>query len=152
MPEPRIELIPARADEDASLQTFDLTPGALHASPHCSLHSPAHQNHTRRAVLYILTNERSTWFGGWRTGGEQGLVRDVDRADVGMAVDIEIVRRAAVFLRNGVFVSVFVRFPFASAFSLPFPVLPFSLPLLFMSNVVITRLLNGREALTVWFR
>ncbi|KAJ7701154.1 hypothetical protein B0H17DRAFT_924733, partial [Mycena rosella] len=53
------------------------------------------------------------------------LVLDAEQADVGMAVDMEIARRAAVFLGNG----------WSS----------------FTSNVVYTRLVDGREARDIRF-
>lgn len=63
-------------------------------------------------VLYLLTNEESGWLDelkmalrkdGWRTiRTSRDLELDQEQTDVGMAVDMEIARKAAVFIGNGV--------------------------------------------------
>lgn len=63
-------------------------------------------------VLYLLTNDASPWLSepqsalrknGWTTvATSRDLALDADQRDVSMAVDMEIARRAAVFVGNGV--------------------------------------------------
>jgi hypothetical protein len=62
-------------------------------------------------VIYVLTNEQSAWItdlkealqrDGWTVATTRDLVLDTEQRDVSMAVDMEIARRAAVFLGNGV--------------------------------------------------
>jgi hypothetical protein len=63
-------------------------------------------------VLYVLTNADAEWFAefdaaavadGWTTVvSSSDLVLDDEQTDVGMVVDMEIARRAAVFIGNGV--------------------------------------------------
>lgn len=63
-------------------------------------------------VLYILTNDESDWLeqvrqtmkaDGWRVvATSRDLKLDMEGKDVGMAVDMEIARKAAVFIGNGV--------------------------------------------------
>lgn len=69
---------------------------------------------TRRTldVLYLLTNEQSEWLDqlkdalrkdGWYTiRTSKDLILDQEQTDVNMAVDMDIARRAAVFIGNGV--------------------------------------------------
>ncbi|KAJ7676554.1 hypothetical protein DFH06DRAFT_1428091 [Mycena polygramma] len=61
-------------------------------------------------VMYILTNERSTWIEdlktalrleGWSVATSQDMILSTQQTDVSMAVDMEIARRAAVFVGNG---------------------------------------------------
>ncbi|KAJ7701148.1 hypothetical protein B0H17DRAFT_199634 [Mycena rosella] len=95
----------------------------------------AHAGHNATLdVLYVLTNERGAWLDtlknalrddGWRVAASADLVLDAEQVDVGMAVDMEIARRAAVFLGNG----------WSS----------------FTSNVVYTRLVDGRAARDIRF-
>jgi hypothetical protein len=63
-------------------------------------------------VLYLLTNEQSDWLenlkevlrkDGWYTiRTTRDLTLDQEQTDVNMAVDMDIARRAAVFIGNGV--------------------------------------------------
>lgn len=63
-------------------------------------------------VIYLLTNEESDWLDrlkealrkdGWYTiRTSRDLVLDQEQTDVNMAVDMDIARRAAVFIGNGV--------------------------------------------------
>jgi hypothetical protein len=62
-------------------------------------------------TFYLLTNEKSAWIDeikdalkrdGWTVATSQDLVLDAEQRDVSMAVDMEIARRAAVFVGNGV--------------------------------------------------
>lgn len=63
-------------------------------------------------VLYILTNEQSEWLDqlkdalrddGWSTiRTTRDLILDQEQTDVGMAIDMDIARLAAVFIGNGV--------------------------------------------------
>ncbi|KAJ7085331.1 hypothetical protein C8R43DRAFT_313729 [Mycena crocata] len=61
-------------------------------------------------VFYLLTNEKSPWIDdlkvalrndGWTVATSRDLVLDTEQTDVSMAVDMEIARRAAVFVGNG---------------------------------------------------
>ncbi|KAJ7473632.1 hypothetical protein B0H11DRAFT_2036669 [Mycena galericulata] len=61
-------------------------------------------------VIYVLTNDKSEWIGevrkalfqdGWTVATSQDLVLDTEQTDVSMAVDMEIARRAEVFVGNG---------------------------------------------------
>ncbi|KAF9485826.1 hypothetical protein BDN70DRAFT_795096 [Pholiota conissans] len=62
-------------------------------------------------VLYILTNDESDWLeevrqimkaDGWRVvATSRDLKLDMEGKDVGMAIDMEIARKAAVFIGNG---------------------------------------------------
>ena len=63
-------------------------------------------------MLYLATNDHSEWLdklklmmrqSGWRTIlTTQDLELDVEQREVGMAVDMELLRKAAVFVGNGV--------------------------------------------------
>jgi hypothetical protein len=64
-------------------------------------------------ILYVLTNAGADWFGpfkatmladGWGTvvSGSDLIFLSDEQREVGMAVDMEIARRAAVFIGNGV--------------------------------------------------
>jgi hypothetical protein len=63
-------------------------------------------------VLYLLTNEQDEWLDelketlrkdNWATiVTSHDLELDAEQIDVGMAVDMDIARRAAVFIGNGV--------------------------------------------------
>jgi hypothetical protein len=63
-------------------------------------------------VLYLLTNEHDEWLDvlkeilrkdGWETVvTNHELELDAEQIDVSMAVDMDIARRAAVFIGNGV--------------------------------------------------
>ncbi|KAJ7816256.1 hypothetical protein B0H13DRAFT_2257990 [Mycena leptocephala] len=92
------------------------------------------QSNATLDVLYILTNEKSAWINalkkalqqeGWTVATSQDLVLDAEQMDVSMAVDMEIARRAAVFVGNG----------WSS----------------FTSNIVYQRLLNKRQPVTIRF-
>ncbi|KAJ6518257.1 hypothetical protein C8R47DRAFT_960042 [Mycena vitilis] len=84
-------------------------------------------------VIYILTNEKSRWIDElksalqldeWKiVATSQELVLNAEQTDVSMAVDMEIARRAAVFLGNG-----------RSSFT---------------SNIVYTRLVDNRDPITI---
>ncbi|KAJ7776783.1 hypothetical protein DFH07DRAFT_865639 [Mycena maculata] len=84
-------------------------------------------------ILYLLTNEEGEWLDellaavrvqGWATvATSRDLVLDPEQEEVGMAVDMEIARRAAVFLGNG----------WSS----------------FTSNVVHQRLVDGKEPISI---
>ncbi|KAJ7644904.1 hypothetical protein FB45DRAFT_737373 [Roridomyces roridus] len=86
-------------------------------------------------VVYILTNEKGGWIDelredlrgdGWaRIVSTQDLVLDREQRDVGMAVDMEIGRKAEVFLGNG----------WSS----------------FTANIVYERLIDKRDPLTIRF-
>ncbi|KAJ7461220.1 hypothetical protein FB451DRAFT_490693 [Mycena latifolia] len=85
-------------------------------------------------VLYLLTNEKSAWLDelkgalradGWTVATSQDLVLDTEQTDVSMAVDMEIGRRAAVFVGNG----------WSS----------------FTSNIVYQRLVDKRDPITIRF-
>ncbi|KAJ7205855.1 hypothetical protein B0H12DRAFT_1034925 [Mycena haematopus] len=85
-------------------------------------------------VLYVLTNEKSAWLeelknalkrDGWTVATSQNLKLDAEQRDVSMAVDMEIARRAAVFVGNG----------WSS----------------FTSNIVYQRLLDKRDPITIRF-
>ncbi|KAJ6557061.1 hypothetical protein DFH09DRAFT_548652 [Mycena vulgaris] len=85
-------------------------------------------------VMYLLTNERSAWIDGlkgalradgWTVATSQDLVLDTEQTDVSMAVDMEIARRAAVFVGNG----------WSS----------------FTSNIVYQRLVDKRDPITIRF-
>ncbi|KAJ7442736.1 hypothetical protein B0H11DRAFT_2347743 [Mycena galericulata] len=61
-------------------------------------------------VMYLLTNDKSKWIDevkdamskdGWTVTTSQDLVLDAEQTDVSMAVDMEIGRRAEVFIGNG---------------------------------------------------
>jgi hypothetical protein len=69
------------------------------------------KNNATLDVIYVLTNEQSAWItdlkealqrDGWTVATTRDLVLDTEQRDVSMAVDMEIARRAAVFLGNGV--------------------------------------------------
>ncbi|KAJ7838377.1 hypothetical protein B0H14DRAFT_2244116, partial [Mycena olivaceomarginata] len=57
--------------------------------------------------MYLLTDEKSSWIDGlketWTVAGrdDSGPGADTEQTDVSMAVDMEIARRAAVFVGNG---------------------------------------------------
>ncbi|KAJ7838801.1 hypothetical protein B0H14DRAFT_3087046 [Mycena olivaceomarginata] len=84
-------------------------------------------------VLYLLTNEQGPWLdelkvsmkgAGWSTiVTSRDLLLDVEQEEVGMAVDMELARRAAVFIGNG----------WSS----------------FTSNIIHQRLVDGREPLSI---
>ncbi|KAJ6454345.1 hypothetical protein C8R45DRAFT_601416 [Mycena sanguinolenta] len=83
-------------------------------------------------VMYIMTDERSAWIDemkkalqqdGWKIATSQDLVLNDEQKDVSMAVDMEIARRAAVFIGNG----------WSS----------------FTSNIVYERLLDKRDPITI---
>ncbi|KAJ7840605.1 hypothetical protein B0H14DRAFT_3695752 [Mycena olivaceomarginata] len=85
-------------------------------------------------TFYLLTNEKSGWIeeikdalkkDGWAVYTTQDLVLDSEQTDVSMAVDMEIARRAAVFIGNG----------WSS----------------FTSNIVSRRLADGRDPITIRF-
>ncbi|KAK7060401.1 hypothetical protein VNI00_001166 [Paramarasmius palmivorus] len=86
-------------------------------------------------VLYLLTNEESDWLDqlkdvlksdGWHTiRTSRDLVLDQEQTDVGMAVDMDFGRRAAVFIGNG----------WSS----------------FTSNIVYRRLIDGKEPMSTRF-
>ncbi|THU98634.1 hypothetical protein K435DRAFT_660580 [Dendrothele bispora CBS 962.96] len=71
------------------------------------------QLHTPKTldILYLLTNEKGSWLedlmdalheDGWDTiRTSKDLILDQEQTDVGMAADMEIARRAAVFIGNG---------------------------------------------------
>jgi hypothetical protein len=68
--------------------------------------------------VYILSNEKRTaWMDGlkmlqkegWTVVASRDLVLDAEQKDVSMAVDMEIARRAAVFVGNGVSLSSLAR-------------------------------------------
>ncbi|KAJ7473630.1 hypothetical protein B0H11DRAFT_1728982 [Mycena galericulata] len=90
--------------------------------------------HPTLDVMYLLTNERSKWIDqlkialrkdGWTVATSQDLVLDTEQTDVSMAVDMEIARRAEVFVGNG----------WSS----------------FTSNIVYERLLDKRTPITIRF-
>jgi hypothetical protein len=71
----------------------------------------ATQSNATLDVVYILSNEKGAWIDGlkktlqkegWTVAANQDLVLDAEQKDVSMAVNIEIARRAAVFVGNGV--------------------------------------------------
>ncbi|KAJ7800104.1 hypothetical protein B0H14DRAFT_3786372 [Mycena olivaceomarginata] len=84
-------------------------------------------------VLYLLTNEQGPWHdelrvsmkgAGWNTiVTSRDLLLDMEQEEVGMAVDMELARRAAVFIGNG----------WSS----------------FTSNIIHQRLVDGREPLSI---
>ncbi|KAJ4496975.1 hypothetical protein C8R41DRAFT_760591 [Lentinula lateritia] len=86
-------------------------------------------------VLYLLTNEESEWLeqlkdtlrkDGWHTiKTSRDLTLDQEQTDVNMAVDMDIARRAAVFIGNG----------WSS----------------FTSNIVHRRLADGKEPISIRF-
>ncbi|KAF8910488.1 hypothetical protein CPB84DRAFT_1842499 [Gymnopilus junonius] len=86
-------------------------------------------------VLYLLTNDKSGWVDqlkevfkrhGWRTiVTTWDLELDAEQKDVGMGVDMDIARRAAVFIGNG----------WSS----------------FTSNIVHRRLVDGKEPISIRF-
>jgi hypothetical protein len=78
----------------------------------------ATQSNATLDVVYILSNEKGVWIDGlkkmlhkdgWTVAASQDLVLDAEQKDVGMAVDMEIARRAAVFVGNGVSLSSLAR-------------------------------------------
>ncbi|KAJ7501940.1 hypothetical protein B0H11DRAFT_1713357 [Mycena galericulata] len=90
--------------------------------------------HPTLDVLYLLTNEKSTWvdelkdalrIDGWWIAASEDLVFDTEQTDVAMAVDMEIARRAEVFVGNG----------WSSL----------------TSNIVYRRLLDKRDPITIRF-
>ncbi|KAJ7919867.1 hypothetical protein B0H13DRAFT_2230817 [Mycena leptocephala] len=94
----------------------------------------ATQSNATLDVVYILSNEKGRWIDGlkkmlqkdgWTVAASQDLVLDAEQKDVGMAVDMEIARRAAVFVGNG-----------WSALT---------------SNIVYQRLLDKRDPLSIRF-
>jgi hypothetical protein len=100
-------------------------------------------------VMYILTNEKSAWItglkkalqrDGWTVATSRDLVLDTEQRDVSMAVDMEIARRAAVFVGNGVSLD---------------PVTYFSHLCFqwssFTSNIVYQRLIDKRDPITIRF-
>ncbi|KAJ6550098.1 hypothetical protein B0H19DRAFT_951655 [Mycena capillaripes] len=91
-------------------------------------------SHATLDVMYILTNEKSVWIDellvalqadGWTVSTSQDLKLDTEQTDVSMSVDMEIARRAAVFVGNG----------WSS----------------FTSNIVYQRLLDKRDPITIRF-
>ncbi|KAJ3997930.1 hypothetical protein F5050DRAFT_1874178 [Lentinula boryana] len=86
-------------------------------------------------VLYLLTNEESEWLDqlkdtlqndGWHTiKTSRDLTLDQEQTDVNMAVDMDIARKAAVFIGNG----------WSS----------------FTSNIVHRRLVDGKEDISIRF-
>ncbi|KAK7053527.1 hypothetical protein R3P38DRAFT_2850795 [Favolaschia claudopus] len=85
-------------------------------------------------VVYILTNEKSGWIdevknalkrNGWTVATSRDLVLDSEQTEVSMTVDMEIARRAEVFIGNG----------WSS----------------FTSNVVYERLLDKRDPMSIRF-
>ncbi|KAJ7247589.1 hypothetical protein C8J57DRAFT_1080775 [Mycena rebaudengoi] len=85
-------------------------------------------------AVYIATNEKGGWLGemmnalrkdGWAVSSSQDLVLDAEQLGVSMSVDMEIARRAAVFVGNGI-----------SSFT---------------SNIVYRRLAEGRDPISIRF-
>ncbi|KAF8155253.1 hypothetical protein K438DRAFT_1862851 [Mycena galopus ATCC 62051] len=83
-------------------------------------------------VFYVLTNEKTAWLDelkqalqrdDWSVATSQDLMLNAEQRDVSMAVDMEIARRAAVFIGNG----------WSS----------------FTSNIVYGRLLDKRDPITI---
>ncbi|KAJ7170659.1 hypothetical protein C8R43DRAFT_980371 [Mycena crocata] len=100
------------------------------------LHATKNQQHQQTLdVLYILTNEHDEWLGNLKDALEKDrwttivtshdLELDAEQIDVSMAVDMDIARRAAVFIGNG----------WSS----------------FTSNIVHRRLVDGRLPLSIRF-
>ncbi|KAJ7068982.1 hypothetical protein B0H15DRAFT_751878, partial [Mycena belliarum] len=93
------------------------------------------RNGTARAldVIYLLTNEAGEWLDGFKVALRQDgwttivaspdLRLDAQQTDVSMAIDMEIARRAAVFVGNG----------WSS----------------FTSNIIHQRLVDGREPISI---
>ncbi|CAA7269522.1 unnamed protein product [Cyclocybe aegerita] len=91
--------------------------------------------HRHLDTLFLLTNDRTKWLDefkemlrkeGWATiVTTRDLELDMEQKDVGMAVDMEFARRAAVFIGNG----------WSS----------------FTSNIVHRRLVDGREPISIRF-
>ncbi|KAJ7765678.1 hypothetical protein B0H16DRAFT_1661505 [Mycena metata] len=97
-------------------------------------HAQGGQSDATLDVMYLLTNEKSAWIDelkhalaqdGWSISTSMDLVLDVEQTDVSMAVDMEIARRAAVFVGNG----------WSS----------------FTSNIVYQRLVDKRDPITIRF-
>jgi hypothetical protein len=80
---------------------------------------------------------------GWTVAASQHLVLDAEQKDVGMAVDMEIARRAAVFVGNGVSLS---SLP-VCRWLLTYPIQWSTLT----SNVVYQRLLDKRDPFSIRF-
>ncbi|KAJ6550104.1 hypothetical protein B0H19DRAFT_1211458 [Mycena capillaripes] len=89
-------------------------------------------SHATLDVMYLLTNEKSPWIDellvalqgdGWTVATSRDLKLDTEQTDVSMSVDMEIARRAAVFVGNG----------WSS----------------FTSNIVYQRLLDKRDPITI---
>ncbi|KAJ7201760.1 hypothetical protein C8J57DRAFT_1486275 [Mycena rebaudengoi] len=83
-------------------------------------------------VVYISTNEKGGWLDevkntlrkdGWAVSSSQDLILDAEQLGVSMSVDMEITRRAAVFVGNGI-----------SSFT---------------SNIVYRRLAEGRDPISI---
>jgi hypothetical protein len=100
-------------------------------------------------VLSILSNERGAWIDGlkmlqkdgWTAVASQDLVLDAEQKDASMAVDMEIGRRAAVFVGN------VVRLLVSSVWLLTYAIQWSALP----SNMVYKRLLDTRDPLSIRF-
>jgi hypothetical protein len=78
----------------------------------------ATQRNATLDVVYILSNEKGAWIDGlkkmlqkdgWTVAASQDLVLNAEQKDVGMAVDMEIARRATGFVGNGVSLSSLAR-------------------------------------------
>ncbi|KAJ7089593.1 hypothetical protein C8R44DRAFT_440297 [Mycena epipterygia] len=90
------------------------TAGAARRDYAAHVNAHGNGNGTQEAldVFYLLTNDNSAWLGevkralrkdGWAVvATSRDLVLDAEQKDVSMAVDMEIARRAAVFVGNGV--------------------------------------------------
>ncbi|KAF7357420.1 hypothetical protein MSAN_01338000 [Mycena sanguinolenta] len=106
-------------------------------------------------VLYLLTNEHGEWLdelkgelakAGWHTiVTTRDLKLDPEQEEVSMAVDMQFARQAAVFVGNGVRVSLF----FASFVLVLLLALTTGQWSSFTGNIIHQRLVDGREPLSI---
>ena len=108
-------------------------------------------------VLYILTNAKSAWLDdfihqlqnshGWKIITSHDMVfGDSQEKDVGMAVDMDLARRAAVFIGNGVsfsFVMPGTGTKFVHSWRSQFSS--------FTSNIIHRRLVDGKIPMSIRF-
>jgi hypothetical protein len=84
----------------------------------------ATQRNATLDVVHILSKEEGAWVDGlkktlqkdgWAVVASQDMALDAQQKDMSMAVDMEIARRAAVFIENGVILLSSAVFLFVAA-------------------------------------
>ena len=148
-------------------KTEATTDGLAHYSKHCY---PKHEDIMEKArqsrddfvraakegeyryldMLYLATNDHSEWLdnlksilkqSGWRSIlTTRDLELDAEQKEVGMAVDMELARKAAVFVGNGVRIQSHESINSVSHFKPQWSS--------YSSNIVYRRLVDGREDIT----